>query len=375
MNVQEKYDAKNIDTRWDHRKTSYDLEKFNWPKIFLDVVCEKYPHVDNLTLLHEYLEIDELINVRKHVENFTRSMEFCTLSDQFVSEIINDRYDHEEYLVQITPGIRLVVPNQIDHNRLLNFHTGYWTGYDNGTATIWTPITEAYDSNTMQVTDWDTSRELMQKIHDQEWSLDKIQSECEKVSYPIEVKVGESWLFSQGHLHGNVNNTTGKSRMSFDIRITHKGINFGRRRPGSFYREPFNYNNLTENKIDRDKKWLVFVSPNDEYINMAPYFMIREFLLQWCKSKGIIVTEWSNEYHDCNWMPKLKDFLSREGNGIVLPSIYNFSLPIDQRIELFEQALENNVQLIFVDENIVLDSKKDIELIKKYYDFYYSTNL
>lgn len=371
MDIQKKYDAKNIDARWDNCKTTYDLKKFNWPKIFLDVVSEKYPHIDDLTLLHECLEINELVNLRKHLEKFTQSIEFCALSDQFVSQIIQDRFDHEEYLVQTTPGIRLVIPNQLSHNRLLNFHTGYWTGYDNGTATIWTPITEAYGSNTMQVTDWDTSRELMMKIHDEKWPLEKIQSECEQVSWPIEVAVGESWLFSQGHLHGNVNNTTGKSRMSFDIRIAHKEINFGRRRPGSFYRKPFDYDNLMENKIDRNKKWIVFVSPNDEYINMAPYFMIREFLIQWCKSKSITITEWSNEYHDCDWMPKLKDFVSKQGNGIVLPSIYNFSLPINQRIQLFEEALENKVQLIFVDENIVLSSKNDIELIKKYYDFYY----
>jgi len=375
LDVTAKYNQKNLDPVWDNKKIKYDLKTYDWPRMFLDAAKEKFPNITDLTQIHQQLSVEDLPTLRRYLETFARSSEFCAEVDRFVQDLVvkklgNSKYP-EEYLVQYTPGLRIVIPNQQAKNRLLNFHTGYWTGYDNGTNTIWTPITDAYDSNTMHVTDWNTSRDLMQKIHDENWPMRRIQAECEKVSWPVQVEVGESYLFNQGHLHGNVNNTTGKTRMSFDVRIAHKDINFGRRRPGSFYRIPHETNLFDAKKIDKEKNWLVFVSPNDEYINMAPYFMIREYLMSWCATIGIKPNEWSNEYHECNWMPKLLDFVSRQNTGIVFPSIYNFSLTTAERISLFEDALNNNCQLIFCDENLIINTIEDIEIIKKYYSFYY----
>lgn len=376
LDIASKYNRRHIDPNWDNKKIEYDLLRYNWPEKFLSASREKFPNVSDLTEIHEQLSVSDLLTLRKHLESYTKSAEFCAEIDEFVHDIVNvkleDKRYPDEYLVQYTAGLRIVVPNQQAKNRLLNFHTGYWTGYDNGTNTIWTPITEAYDTNTMYVTDWDTSHALMKKIHNESWPLDKIQHECEKVSWPVDVKVGQSHLFNQGHLHGNVNNETGKTRMSFDIRIAHKDINFGRRRPGSFYRIPNQHNLLQRNKIDKSKNWLVFVSPNDEYINMAPYFMIREYLLSWCETLGIKPNEWTNEYHHCDWMPKLFDYVSRKNTGIVFPSIYNFSLPISDRIDIFQKALDDGCQLIFCDENLLLKTAKDIDVIKTYYNFYYN---
>lgn len=371
INIQEKYSLKNLDPRWDNKKISYDLDRYNWPRIFSTCIQQIYPQVTNLTQIHNQLETTELIELRRHLERFTRSEKFSKKVDEFVKEIIKGRFDYDDYLIQVTPGLRIVVPNQLHKNRLLNFHTGYWTGYDNGTNTIWTPITPAYGSNTMQVTDWNTSRTLMEQIHKDQWKLDRIQTECERVSWPVEVSVGESWLFNQGHLHGNINNKTGQSRMSFDVRVAHKSIDFGRRRPGSFYRFPNQYIQLKKENIDRDRTWVVFVSPNDEYIDMAPYFMIREYLLQWCKHLHIKPNEWSNEYHDCEWMPKFKDFISKKNTGIVFASIYNFSISIEERIECFKEAISNNIQLLFCDENLIVNTEEDLEVIQRYYEFYY----
>jgi len=38
------------------------------------------------------------------------------LVDQFVSDILVGRYDYKDYMIQATPGLRIVVPNQIEKN-------------------------------------------------------------------------------------------------------------------------------------------------------------------------------------------------------------------------------------------------------------------
>ena len=58
----------------------------------------------------------------------------------------------------------------------------------------------------------------------------KIQQECLKHSIPCNAS-WQSWLFQQGHLHGNINNDTDITRWSFDTRVLVKGGNYGRRRP------------------------------------------------------------------------------------------------------------------------------------------------
>lgn len=370
INVDELYQEKNLDPNWDLKKISYNLKDYPWPDLFLEQVQKVLPSIDDLTLLHKYANTNQMIAIRKHLESWSRSQEFCTLVDNFVTPIVKEKYPHDDWMVQFTPGIRLMVPDQAKKNRLLPFHTGFWTGYDNGTATIWTPVTDAYDTNTMWIMGWNESRDLMKKIHNESWSMDQIQKTCEQMSKPVQVNVGESQLFSQGHLHGNVNNETGKSRLSFDVRITNPNIEYRRRRPGSYYRFPNTHPKIDPSKIDLDRSWLAFVSPNDPYIDMAPYFMIREFLLQWCTSHGIKPNDWTNELHECDWMPMLGDRL-KPGTGIVMASIYNFSISTQKRIEWFHYAVENDVQMIFVDENILLQNQEDIKLIERYYAHYY----
>ena len=371
LDIKELYHDRHLDPRWDNKLFDYDLTQFDWPTLFTEHIQSLYPQVTDLTKLHQTLDTKEMISLRKHLERFCRSADFQSRVDSFVKHVIKGKFDHDDYMIQSTPGLRIVVPNQAHKNRLLNFHTGYWTGYDNGTMTIWNPITPAFDTNTMQVTDWATSRDLMERIHKDSWKLDRIQKECESVSWPVKCDVGQSWLFQQGHLHGNVNNETGQTRLSFDVRVASKDVKFGRRRPGSYYRFPNVNTQLNKDHIDRDRIWIAFVSPNDPYIDQAPYFMIREYLLQWCKQLDIQPNEWSNEYHDCEWMPKFKDYISKKNTGIVFASIYNFSISPEERIECFKEAINNNIQMLFCDENLLVRSVADLELIERYYQFYY----
>lgn len=359
---------KNIpDPRWDNKSLSYDKQKHDWSVFFLDSIRELKPGLDSLENVHHYFKTSELISLRKHLEKLTRSREFSTRLDEFFREYITPQLDTDEYMIQSTCGIRVVVPEQERLGRLLSFHTGYWTGYSNSMGTVWIPITRAYGTNSMQVVSWEDSIEIMEKIHGEKLPLEDIQSLCLSKSYPVNLDVGECWLFNQGHLHGNVNNTTGITRMSFDARYALIDGEFGPRRAGSFYRYPGTYHTIDPTEI-KQGLWIVFVDQNSEYIGNTPHFMIREFLLNFAKGLNIEVSEWSNEYWYCTWMPKLRDFVNRDTlSGIVLPSIHAFSCDIDLRLELFETGINNGQQLIFADENLLIKTQSDLENVEKIY--------
>jgi sporadic carbohydrate cluster 2OG-Fe(II) oxygenase len=353
------------DTRWDNRVLNYDSTRHNWSKWFLEIVRELKPSLTNLEDVHLHFTTGELVGLRKHLEKFTNSKEFSQRLDSFFDEYVTPIVDDPGYLIQSTCGIRVVVPNQEGLGRLLSFHTGYWTGYSNKMGTVWTPLTRTFDSNSMQVLSWEDSVELMSQIHTEKLSLEDIQSLCVERCYPVNINVGQSWLFNQGHLHGNINNNTNITRMSFDARYATG--DFGPRRAGSFYRFKDQHAEINQGDI-KSGLWVVFIDQNSRYIGETPHFMIREYLIEFARKLGIVPAEWSNEYWACTWMPKLRDFVNKSTlAGIVMPSIHAFGGDIKLRIELFKIAINNGQQLIFADENILATTLNDVEQIEKLY--------
>jgi hypothetical protein len=142
---------------------------------------------------------------------------------------------------------------------------------------------------------------------------------------------------------------------------------FGPRRVGGFFRLQGTHCEIDAKQI-QPGPWIVFVDQNSEYIGNIPHYIVREFLMSTTRMLGITVNEWSNEYWGCTWMPKLQDFVSRTGiKGLVLPSVHAFSGNIEQRLSMFKTAINNGQQLLFVDEQILICTLKDLSLLEQLY--------
>jgi sporadic carbohydrate cluster 2OG-Fe(II) oxygenase len=355
------------DPRWDNKILDYDKEKYNWSGWALEIVRELKPTVDSLENIHLFFSNSELITLRKHLEKWTNCKEFSAKLDDFFSDYVSQLIDGVDYMIQSTCGIRIVVPNQEKIGRLLSFHTGYWTGYSNDMGTVWTPLSRSFGTNTMQVMSWNDTVKTMRRIHEEKLSLDELQALCEEQMFPVEIDVGQSWLFNQGHLHGNVNNTTKISRLSFDARYVRIGGDYGPRHAGSFFRFPGQFSMIDKSKIQKGL-WVVFVDQNSEFIGNLPHYMVREFLLGISKNLGLEISEWSNEYWGCTWMPKLQDYTNKTTlSGMIFPSIHAFSGDIESRFRMFSNAINNGQQLIFVDENLLITNHKELEFVDRIY--------
>jgi hypothetical protein len=153
-----------------------------------------------------------------------------------------------------------------------------------------------------------------------------------------------------------------------------KGTNYGFRYPGGFWRLRNQQNDFEiPDTLDNTKKWIVFSDQGSDYIDATPQFIIREFLLSWCKRYNIIPIEWNNEYLHCDWNINLQFILnSGVAEAIAFPSIYAFTAEPKLRLEIMQLALDKGIQLVFVDENILLDSQASLDYIKKIYAFAYT---
>ena len=120
--------------------------------------------------------------------------QFYDLYERFVREVIRPQYDGPIYY-QTKPSHRILFADVPGQSR---FHRDADYGHDPAEVNYWVALTPAYATNAF-------------------W----IESEAGKEDYrPVEVAADQYVRFRGSTLsHGAKNNTTGKSRVSFDFRV------------------------------------------------------------------------------------------------------------------------------------------------------------
>jgi len=346
----------------------YDLEKFNWPAWALGVVQEVAPQVTKLETLHEVLSPKEIVTVSRHVQNACSRKDFMERFDAFVAEYIPQRIDNKRYMIQRQGTLRVVIPNQTSVGRRLAFHQGIFVGNGRGCRTIWTPFTEARGTNTMWMVDVENSRRITKQIMAEKWSLEQIEDECLKHAFPITLKPGQSHLFFQEMLHGNVNNEEGYTRVSMDMRILIEGEEYGRRHPGGFMRLPGDHEVAGEADYT-GKSAITYAGWSSKFSNQIPLPMQRAIIEPYCIKNKIEYTSYEFENDHLDWMPSLEFYINEQPDVIVLCSIYSMTDDVERRKELFNLALDKGVELHFANELCSIKTVKDLDKIETYLNF------
>ena len=357
-----------LDPRWDNQTYNYDLDKHNWPEYWLNVAREKFPQVETLETVHKVLQPNEVSELGAYLQKRTGDSDFIERVDEYYKEIVPELIDQDEWMLQRFFTIRMVIPNQAKVGRLLQFHQGIWVGNGLGLRTIWTPFTECYGNNSMQIMGWEESDDLTKRCYDEEMSYDELQSECAKHCWPVTLKPGQAHLFQQHHIHGNFNNDTDITRWSMDGRVLPKGGHYHRKLPGGYFR--FIGEKDDVRTIDTSKKWVSYVGWNSKFTNPIPLPMQRNVINQYCDKHGIKINDYQFENEYVDWLPGLEKFITGYNiDGIILCSIYG--LPDDpfRRKQILDLAVEHNIELHFANELCSVRNQEDVEHIQRIFKF------
>jgi len=359
---------KPTEQHWNNATLNYDLEKYNWPAWALSVIQEIVPEVKELETMHEVLTPVKIVQVQQYVQNACSRLDFMKRFDEFAAGVVPQRIDNKRYLIQRQGTLRVVIPNQAKVGRRLAFHQGIFVGNGRGCRTIWTPFTRAEKTNTMWMLDLDISRELTKQVLAEKWDLNKFEDECLKHAWPVTLDPGQSHLFFQEHLHGNVNNEENYTRVSMDMRILVEGEEYGRRYPGGFMRLPGDYE--ADTPMDyTGRQFITYAGWNTNFSKWIPLPMQRATIENYCRKHKISYNSYEFENEHMDWMPGLEFYIKERPEGIVMSSI--FSLPDDnaRRNEILELALNCGVELHFANELCSLRSRDDLDRIQTYINF------
>ena len=353
---------------WDNQTADYPLDQFNWYDIWLTVAQELFPQLESFENLHKHLEQTDIPDLIFHLQKACQRDDILDKIDAFYCHILKDVTDLE-WMVQRTFNIRIVTPDQEKNGRLLSFHKDAWTGNGPGIKNVWTPITDCYDTNSMYVIPQQESNVITKTIIKDKLSADITQDLCMQNANPLNLKQGQTYFFDSNTIHGNFNNETSQTRVSMDGRILLKGGNFNRKLPGGYFR--FLGERNKEINLHDDKVWVTYAGWNSKYTNEIPVHLQRMLVNNFCTEKQIHINDYQYESDTLDWQPNFESYIKSDSiNGIVCYSV--FGLPNDpfRRLSLLQEAVNNNTELVFANENIVCNTLEDIEHIKKLYAFY-----
>ena len=353
---------------WDNATLNYNLKKYNWSKWALTVAQEIVPQVEQLETMHQVLSPAMIVQVAMHVQNACSRKDFMEKFDEFVAEYVPPLIDNKRYLIQRQGTLRVVIPDQAKSGRRLQFHQGIFVGNGRGCRTIWTPLTEARGTNTMWIMGLDASHDVTRRFLDEKWALDKFEDECLKHAWPVTLKPGQSHLFMQEHLHGNVNNDEGYTRVSMDLRILVEGEEYGRRTPGGFMRLPGDHE-VSETHDYTGKKFITYAGWNSAFSKNIPLPMQRATIETYCIKNKISYNDYQFENEHTDWEPSLEYFIRQQPDGIVLFSMYSLPDDVYRRRELLQLAIDLGVELHFANELCSLKTTNDLERIETYVNF------
>lgn len=181
----------------------YNTQIYNFKKI-----VQEYLDYNDLETIHNDLAFNhKLTNIAGDAPDqktkihklFYNTMDtnpiFKKTYDAFIKNVIPDFIGTRDFLYQKFPTFRVHQPKNI---AVFEYHKDKEYNHSEKEINFFLPITPAYDSNTI-------------------W----VESEEDKGDYaPINCKYGEIVLWNGANLrHGNKDNDTGFTRMSFDFRV------------------------------------------------------------------------------------------------------------------------------------------------------------
>ena len=164
----------------------YDSDKYRFRDIILDSIQKYYPDVVDLEYLHEVVPYKLVGDLVKKIGKDIADTDFYQRFDELIDEKVIPLLS-TDVLVQRFGNIRITVPNQDKVGTVLPFHQGKWVGNGLGLRTIWLPLTDSFESNSLQILDIEKSRWITEGCLKENWDYQKFQHFCLNHCKPVNI--------------------------------------------------------------------------------------------------------------------------------------------------------------------------------------------
>ena len=315
-------------------------------------------NIDDFSELHNQINENQSITGGELFKIFKKID--LNLIDEYIDNLIRPIIGEEEYLIQRTPNLRIVIPNQDKKGQLLFWHQGIWVGNGYGLRTIWTPLTDAYESNSLHMAYHETSIDATTQFYNDKWTYEDLSKRCEKICHSKNMTFGHALLFAQENLHGQRPNKTNKTRVSFECRILLKNGDFMHKLPGAYFRKPFVYYKKPMEKYENSIIMPQFDGP---FFNNDTQYSQHVLMHDYVKETNVELKTECVELVTTNCA--YAKFLAKNKiyDNFIFPSLFAF-----QENDL-KDLFQNDVTFHFASENLICNDDESKKLALYYRTF------
>jgi sporadic carbohydrate cluster protein (TIGR04323 family) len=373
-------------TTWNAKIMEYDNSRFPFNEWILKRIQNMGYPLKELNRLHEVIPLAEVYKVTKQLCADTNLPEFRRMLNGFVRhEVVPKGKLKLPVAVQRFMNVRIMLPDAPES--IFPFHTGLLYGHGIASRSLWMPFTDvtsdADRSASMQILSIEKSRELVKYAVEHKLSIEQMSALWGKDSWQIKAGPGSCCLFTQENIHGSgvTPNTTGKTRVSMDFRISEGayGDLLARKIPAGYFHlipnsdaeeeEYWKRAAASRTSWDNGKQNIFYINNNTSSTYGIPVHLQRYMLYDYCQKKKINYHFELFELEDMDHMPTLWHIVEARKTNIVMYSIFALSENAADRKRFLDAVVKNGLILHFVNEDFQVVTAEDAAMIEKYLEF------
>jgi sporadic carbohydrate cluster protein (TIGR04323 family) len=375
---------RSLTTTWNARIVEYPNERFPFNHWVLNRIRGMGYDLDDLQNLHNVVPLEEVYKVTKQLCADTNLPEFRRLLNRFVREVVVPKGGLRlPVAVQRFMNVRIMLPTTPE--LFFPFHTGLLYGHGIASRSIWMPFVDVSAdedrSASMQILSIEKSRELIKYAIDKRLSLEQMTEVFGAESHQIKAGPGSCCFFTQENIHGSGKpNTTGKTRVSMDFRISEGiyGDLLGRKIPAGYFHlipdteeeeEELASQPPKEQSFHNGKPNIFYVANNTASTYGIPVHLQRYMLMDYVKKKGLTCDYELFDLEDMLHLPTLWNLVEKRDCNIVMYSIFALPEEESERNRMLDVAAKKGTIIHFVNEDLTLTCPEDIKTIRQYLHF------
>lgn len=343
----------------------YDSAEFKFDKMFLNVALSVLSpdakRIDKFEQLHTVLDDSKLSDVYKACYDYMETDEFKEHFHSYIKKHIKTLFPTEIYY-QRKPGIRIHRPN----TQTVQYHTDEWYGHGDGVVNFWMPLTKAYDTNSLYVASLEESLSVVDKLESDAASIEEINDGLREICKPINVKVGDTFVFCSKVAHGTERNQTETTRVSLDFRVLVPGDDPGSKPLKEYYQ--YSGEALTHSEQGADshesRDVACYVFPKHGFTRFVSAHHQRLICQDFAKKNNLKILAEETEIKTMRHHPALLGLAGGIGthniSGVLLFSC--LCLPEDEkdRMRIYNSSLASGNTLFFANEGLKLSCLEDV---------------
>ena len=163
-------------------------------------------------------EVSSVREIREFMFRFFQSSDFNNLYFKVASQIVDYiKMPRQESVLQMLPTPRVFRPNSIG----TSYHCDYWYGHGEKSNTVWVPLSPVEKGNTFHVANDEFARDYVLSLEESK-TFKPMPDAVAAEATPVLPGKGQAFIFNSKILHGSPLNTSNKTRLSFDFRISNE---------------------------------------------------------------------------------------------------------------------------------------------------------